>query len=128
MSGDRVGAVVIKSDSEYVVRGVTEWLPKWKKNGWKNARGQPVANSTYFKEIKRLIELFEEDASVKPWLVPREQNKMADSLAVSALGGKATKFVIYECCDLLAPRHLVVVIPYIKQARNDGHFYDSSKS
>jgi hypothetical protein len=37
-------------------------------------------------------------------------------------------FVIYEYCSLLAPRHPVVVIPYIKQARHDGHFYDSSKS
>jgi ribonuclease HI len=91
MPGDRLDAVVIKSDSEYVVRGVTEWLPKWKKNGWKNAKGQSVANYTYFQEIKRLIELLEEDSSVKFWIVPREQNKMADSLAVSALGGKATK-------------------------------------
>lgn len=66
-------------------------MASWKKNGWNNARGQPVANSTYFKEIERLIELFEEDGSVKFWLVPREQNKMADSLAVSALRGKATK-------------------------------------
>ncbi|CEJ56662.1 hypothetical protein PMG11_02863 [Penicillium brasilianum] len=35
---DRLSAIVIKSDSEYVVRGLTEWLPKWKKNGWKSAR------------------------------------------------------------------------------------------
>jgi ribonuclease HI len=91
MSDDRLKAVVIKSDSEYVVRGVTEWLPKWKKNGWKNAKGQPIANSTYFQLIERLIEILEKDLSVKFWIVPREQNKIADSLATSALGGKATQ-------------------------------------
>jgi ribonuclease HI len=90
MAGDRLSAVVIKSDSEYVVRGLTEWLPKWKKNGWKNARGSPVANSAHFKRIEGLIEQLEQDISVKFWIVPRERNGMADSLAKSALEGKCT--------------------------------------
>ena len=30
------------TDSEYVMRGITEWLPNWKKRGWKTASKQPV--------------------------------------------------------------------------------------
>ena len=90
MAGDRLHAVVIKSDSEYVVRGLTEWLPKWKKNGWKNTRGSPVANSTHFHRVELLVEQLEQDISAKFWLVPRERNGMADRLAKSALEGKCT--------------------------------------
>ncbi|KAJ6020352.1 ribonuclease H-like protein [Penicillium canescens] len=95
MADDRLSAIVIKSDSEYVVRGLTEWLPKWKKNGWKNAKGSPVANSTYFQRIERLIEQLEQDISVKFWMVPRERNGMADSLAKSAIEGKGTGQLYY---------------------------------
>ncbi|KAJ5263839.1 hypothetical protein N7478_011444 [Penicillium angulare] len=84
-AGDLLDAIVIKSDSEYVVRGLTEWLPKWKGNGWKNAKGLPVANSDQFKKIELLIDYLERYISVKFWIVPREQNKMADSLAKAAL-------------------------------------------
>ncbi|KAJ6109942.1 hypothetical protein N7486_002177 [Penicillium sp. IBT 16267x] len=96
MAGDRLGTIVIKSDSEYVVRGLTEWLPKWKKNGWKNAKGFPVANSAYFKRMERLIEQLEQDISVKFWMIPRERNRMADSLAKSALEGKCTGQLYFE--------------------------------
>jgi ribonuclease HI len=81
----QLGAVVIKSDSEYVVRGVTEWLPKWKKNGWKNCKGLPVANAIEFQMIDRAVEQLEQDIIVKFWLVPRKLNEMADSLAKYAL-------------------------------------------
>lgn len=39
------GAVVtMLRDSQYVVKGRTEWLPGWKGKGWKAASGEPVAN------------------------------------------------------------------------------------
>ncbi|GAD95726.1 hypothetical protein ANI_1_776114 [Paecilomyces variotii No. 5] len=81
-----IGTVVIKSDSEYVVRGVTEWTSKWKKNDWKNCRGLPVANAEHFMKIPILIEMAEVlKVSVKFWLVRRELNEEADSMAKSAL-------------------------------------------
>lgn len=36
--------VFLYSDSQYVVRGATEWLPYWKLNGWQAATGGPVKN------------------------------------------------------------------------------------
>lgn len=36
--------VLLFSDSRYVLQGITEWMPGWKKRGWKNAAKQPVKN------------------------------------------------------------------------------------
>jgi ribonuclease HI len=40
----RDAAVTILTDSSYVLRGVTEWLPRWKRRNWKTADGGDVAN------------------------------------------------------------------------------------
>jgi len=45
------------TDSTYVKRGITEWLPRWKKNGWKRREGgqlMPVANEDLWRELDRL--------------------------------------------------------------------------
>lgn len=36
--------ITVTTDSEYVKKGVTEWLEGWKKKGWKTASKKPVAN------------------------------------------------------------------------------------
>ncbi len=36
--------IELKTDSKYVLQGVTEWMPGWKKNGWKTAAKKPVKN------------------------------------------------------------------------------------
>jgi ribonuclease HI len=37
-------SVRIVTDSRYVQQGASEWLPGWKKRGWRNAAREPVAN------------------------------------------------------------------------------------
>ena len=41
---EKKGAVALFTDSTYVIRGVTQWVWGWKKNGWKNAEGKEVLN------------------------------------------------------------------------------------
>ncbi|HID00377.1 MAG TPA: ribonuclease HI [Piscirickettsiaceae bacterium] len=36
--------VTITTDSQYVKKGVTEWMANWKRNGWKTANKKPVKN------------------------------------------------------------------------------------
>ncbi|EAW07832.1 putative ribonuclease H1 [Aspergillus clavatus NRRL 1] len=85
-AGDRLSTVVIKSDSEYMVRGITEWFPSWRNQRWRNYRGMPVTNLEYFRMIDEYIEDWEaQGLSVKFWLVPRSMNRMADGLAKDAL-------------------------------------------
>jgi ribonuclease HI len=37
--------VNLLTDSTYVMKGITEWLPNWKRRGWKTAAKKPVANA-----------------------------------------------------------------------------------
>ena len=34
--------MVVSLDSQYVKNGILEWMPQWKKRGWKTAAGKPV--------------------------------------------------------------------------------------
>ncbi len=36
--------VVLNTDSTYVMKGITEWMPGWKRKNWKTADGKPVKN------------------------------------------------------------------------------------
>lgn len=42
-------SVDVYTDSQYVRKGVTEWMPKWKLNGWRTADKKPVKNSDLWK-------------------------------------------------------------------------------
>jgi ribonuclease HI len=45
----------IYTDSQYVQKGVTEWLEGWKKRGWKTASKDPVKNADLWQELDVLI-------------------------------------------------------------------------
>ena len=34
--------IIISTDSQYVAKGITEWLPKWKLKDWRTANKKPV--------------------------------------------------------------------------------------
>lgn len=36
--------VLLHTDSQYVMKGLTEWMPGWKRKNWKTADGKPVKN------------------------------------------------------------------------------------
>ena len=40
----RPSEVVITTDSTYVLKGITQWVPGWKVRGWRTASKQPVKN------------------------------------------------------------------------------------
>ncbi len=42
------------SDSVYVRKGLTEWLPNWERNNWLTANGEPARNQKEWKEFKAL--------------------------------------------------------------------------
>ena len=39
------------TDSQYVQKGISEWLPNWIKRGWKNAKGEPVKNQDLWQRL-----------------------------------------------------------------------------
>jgi len=47
----RPSSVEITTDSQYVKLGVTEWMSKWKRNGWVTAARQPVKNRDLWERL-----------------------------------------------------------------------------
>lgn len=48
-------AVVLHIDSQYVLKGMTEWLVGWKAKGWKTAAKQPVKNVDLWQRLDILV-------------------------------------------------------------------------
>jgi ribonuclease HI len=46
--------VEITTDSEYLKKGVTQWLERWKRNGWRTASKTPVANQDLWQRLDEL--------------------------------------------------------------------------
>lgn len=44
--------VSLYSDSQYVLKGIKEWLPNWIKRGWKNSAGEPVKNQDLWQRLQ----------------------------------------------------------------------------
>jgi ribonuclease HI len=77
-------AVEVITDSEYVKKGATDWLPKWKTNGWKSKSKEPVKN----KPLWEAIDAYLQEMNVKfTWVRGHSgdnYNEKADKLATSA--------------------------------------------
>jgi ribonuclease HI len=78
-------AVQLYTDSQYVRRGITEWLPAWKARGWRTADRKSVKNRDLWEELD---ELAEGHAIVWHW-VPGHAgiagNERVDELANAAI-------------------------------------------
>jgi len=45
--------VSITTDSEYVRKGITEWITNWKRRGWKTAARKPVKNADLWRDLDK---------------------------------------------------------------------------
>lgn len=43
--------VELYTDSQYVRKGITEWMQNWKKNGWKTSARKPVKNDDLWRQL-----------------------------------------------------------------------------
>ena len=81
-----VNEVIIRSDSAYLVNGMTSWIIEWRQNGYLNSRGNHLKNQGLF---RRLDHLCNNPAVMgvraRFWRVPRDDNQQADKLANAAL-------------------------------------------
>jgi len=78
--------VVVKTDSEYLVKSMTEYIVKWKENGFKNGRGRALADAHFYQLLDGVIvSLADSGVQVLFWLVPRDQNNDAEELTMKTL-------------------------------------------
>ncbi len=46
--------VLITTDSQYLVKGMTEWISGWQKKGWRNSKKEPVVNKDLWELLLEL--------------------------------------------------------------------------
>lgn len=76
--------VELYSDSQYVLKGLKEWLASWKRRGWKTADKKPVKNVELWKTLDELAQ--KHDVRMH-WIRGHQghpENERADRLAVKA--------------------------------------------
>lgn len=74
--------VTVNTDSEFLIRSVTEWMPKWKENGWKLSTGGNVKNRADFEKLDELSAGMNVTYNYVPGHSGIEGNEKADKLAV----------------------------------------------
>jgi ribonuclease HI len=80
--------VRITTDSQYLMKGITEWIHNWKKRGWMNSQKQPVKNAELWKRLDAVA-----SNHTVEWHWVRGHNNHAENELMDALARKAmTKF------------------------------------
>lgn len=89
--------IFLYTDSQYVIRGITQWIFGWRAKGWKSAEGKDVANKEHWEELLRQV------TRLKPntvnWKYVRGHsgypgNERCDQIAVSYAQGKPDRLYI----------------------------------
>jgi ribonuclease HI len=87
LRAQRTTRVVLKTDSDYLHKSMTEWMFKWLQTGGVGSAGRQVEHWKYLLALhNRIVEV--ENAKrirIQFWWVPREYNGKADELANQAL-------------------------------------------
>ena len=51
---NRPSQVLITTDSQYLVKGMTEWIAGWQRKGWVNSKKEPVVNKDLWEQLLNL--------------------------------------------------------------------------
>ncbi|MEM1167446.1 MAG: ribonuclease HI [Planctomycetota bacterium] len=75
--------VDVHSDSQYVLKGLSEWMDGWKRRGWKTASKQPVKN----RELWEILDTLREQHEIRyHWIkghAGHPENERCDELATT---------------------------------------------
>lgn len=77
--------ILITTDSQYVMSGLTQWMPKWKQNGWKTTQKKAVKNSDLWQKLDTLCETFSPQWQWVKGHDGHKENEIADQLAREAI-------------------------------------------
>src|SRR5688572_1872400 len=82
---DRRCRVDLYSDSQYVIKGLREWMDEWKRKGWKRGRNDEVKNVELWKDLD---ELRKKHSINYHWIRGHNEhpeNERCDRMAVAAI-------------------------------------------
>lgn len=78
----RPSVVHMYTDSTYVRNGITQWMAKWKLNGWQTTAKQPVKNADLWQRLENAAEPHEVEWHWVKGHAGHPDNERADQLAV----------------------------------------------
>ncbi|WP_205859072.1 ribonuclease HI [Pleionea sediminis] len=73
--------VDLTTDSQYVRKGITEWMDGWKKRGWKNSAKKPVKNADLWKMLDEVVKQHDVHWHWVKGHSGHPENELADELA-----------------------------------------------
>ena len=79
--------VRLYTDSQYVRRGILEWLPQWKARGWKTADRKPVKNQDLWQQLEQAAARNRIEWHWVPGHAGVPGNERCDLLANAAIDG-----------------------------------------
>jgi ribonuclease HI len=80
--------VEIITDSNYVKHGITEWIHKWKRNGWQTGAKKPVVNQDLWHELDEQVSRHKIEWQWTKGHASHADNNRCDELAQAAARGQ----------------------------------------
>lgn len=77
--------VVVTTDSQYVRNGITDWIRRWRRNGWRTTDRQPVKNSDLWQRLDEVAAGHEVEWRWVKGHAGHAENERADRLATAAI-------------------------------------------
>ncbi|GAA1663030.1 ribonuclease HI [Fodinicola feengrottensis] len=81
----RPSVVMLYTDSTYVRSGITQWVPKWKQNGWQTTDRKPVKNVDLWQRLEAAVERHQVEWHWVKGHAGHPENERADRLAARGL-------------------------------------------
>lgn len=88
--------VRVITDSQYVLQGMTRWLPGWRRRGWRTADGQPVLNRDLWEQLVAL------DGGRVQWEWVRGHQRHPENTRVDALARARAREAQAQRCSTAA--------------------------
>lgn len=77
--------VILTTDSQYVAKGITAWLPEWKMKSWRTANKKPVKNADLWQALDKLASAHEIEWLWVKGHTGHAENERCDELATKAI-------------------------------------------
>ena len=83
--------VSLTTDSQYVRKGITQWIAGWKSKGWKTTSKKPVKNQDLWQQLDKLTAMHDIDWHWVKGHSGHAENERADTLANQAIDTMAAQ-------------------------------------
>jgi ribonuclease HI len=77
----RHSRVRVTTDSQYVQKGITEWIHNWKRRGWRTADRKPVKNEDLWRRLDEVARMHDVEWHWVKGHAGHPENERADALA-----------------------------------------------